>query len=256
MIRESEPLQPSQGSVGSIRLAASQCAPDSPELVQWYQAYSANHQHRLALDLHLIGDHLPKDTRLLEVGCIPPILTAALKQAGWDVRGVDIAPERFSQCIKALDLRVLKCDIERDPLPMGDDSVDAVLFNEIFEHLRINPIFTLSEVHRVLRPGGALLLSTPNLRSLGGIRNFLIHERAFSCCSDLYTEYDKLAKLGHMGHVREYTVLEVSDFLTKLGFTPEKVVFRGSYKGLTSRTAIRLAPSLRPFFSLVARKAP
>ena len=43
-----------------------------------------------------------------------------------------------------------------------------MLFNEVFEHLRINLVFTMTEVHRVLEPNGVLMLSTSNPTSWKG----------------------------------------------------------------------------------------
>lgn len=48
-------------------------------------------------------------------------------------------------------------NFEEEPLPFADDAVDVVVFNEVFEHLRVNPIFTFREINRVLRPQGTLL---------------------------------------------------------------------------------------------------
>ena len=57
-----------------------------------------------------------------------------------------------------------------------------------------------------------------------------------------------------MGHVREYTTKEVSDFLSRVGFRVDEIVYRGGHgKGLVGM-AERLAPSMRPFFALVASK--
>ena len=124
----------------------------------------------------------------------------------------------------------------------------------MFEHLRINPIHTLSEILRVLKPNGTLTLSTPNLRSLGGIRNFLVRGKAFSCADNIYAEYEKLGQLGHMGHVREYTPTEVIEFLERVGFEVTAIKFRGRYAKRSTRTVTRLIPSLSPFVSYMARK--
>ena len=59
-----------------------------------------------------------------------------------------------------------------------------------------------------------------------------------------------------MGHVREYTTREVEEFLSRVGFRVETIVFRGGHgRGLVGLVE-RLLPSLRPFFSVVAAKAP
>ena len=136
------------------------------------------------------------------MGSVPPLLTGALKRLSYDVQGVDIAPERFESSFARLNVPVAKCNIETEKLPFPDRSFGLVIFNELFEHLRINPIFTMREIFRVARSGGVLLLSTPNLKSLNGIANFLVRSKASSCCESVFDEYEKLSSLGHMGHVR------------------------------------------------------
>ncbi len=165
-----------------------------------------------------------------------------------------MTPERFETAIRELELEVLKCDIESERLPLPDGEVDGVVFNELFEHLRINLIFTLTEVRRVMRNNAVLMLSTRNLRLVSGIVNFLFHNRAYSCCRDIYAQYEKLEVLGHMGHVREYTTLEVSDFLGKVGFKVEEIRFRGNYDSRLANLGVSVLPSLRPFVTVVARK--
>ena len=137
---------------------------------------------------------------------------------------------------------------------MPTTSFDAVIFNELFEHLRVNPVFTLSEVLRIMKPNGILTLSTPNLRSLDGIRNFLFHDRAYSCASGIYLEYMKLQTIGHMGHVREYTRTEVIEFLQSIGFELTAIIYRGEYENRLKRALIGVMPRLSPFVTYIARK--
>jgi predicted SAM-dependent methyltransferase len=59
----------------------------------------------------------------------------------------------------------------------------VVYLAEVFEHLRIDPIFRARELRRVLRPGGRLLLRTPNLQSLQEIYSFLVSGLACSCAN-------------------------------------------------------------------------
>lgn len=228
--------------------------PDDPALVAWFAQYGREHVERLAADLVIIENHVPAGCRLLEYGSIPLLMTAALSDRGYAVRGLDIAPERFAGAIRRRGLDVSRCDVETEAVPFGDQVFDAVLFNELFEHLRINPIFTMREVHRVLKPGGTLLLSTPNLRSLRGLRNLVVRNLGHAASADVYRQYEKLETLGHMGHVREYTTREVSEFLARVGFTTRRLIFRGGYGAGVVGLAERLLPSLRPAFTLVATR--
>ena len=242
-------------SVALIDEVSRVIGPDDSSLSQWYESYVDSHRDRLAFDVDIVTRHLPEGARLLEIGSVPPLFTGAIKKLGYDVRGVDILPERFASAIDRIGVDVVNCDIESERLPFGDGSFDAVVFFEIFEHLRINPIFTLREMHRVIADDGALLLSTPNLRSLNGLFNFVVRNKSYSCTSDVYAQYEKLELLGHMGHVREYTFREVREFLQKVGFQLTTVIYRGKYQNFLKRLTITLVPQLRPFLTVVAKKA-
>lgn len=238
-----------------IDQVAASITPDDPALRSWHDRYTRQQRERLALDLDLVGLYAPVGAAVLDVGAIPLLLTAALTANGYDTHACDLAPDRYSTSIAALDLAVSRCNIETERLPYDDGTFALVVFNELFEHLRINPIFTLSEVLRVLAPSGVLLLSTPNLRSLSGIRNFVFRNRAQSCAADPYTEFGKLASLGHMGHVREYTTVEVRSFLAAIGFRVGPLVYRGSYRSALARMVISACHPLSPFVTFVATKA-
>lgn len=232
-------------------------APSGGDLADWYATYAKNHARRWAVELDLLGRVDPAATaRILDVGSMPPVLLAALKATGRNAAGVDIAPERFQETLDRLELSVGRCNVETEALPFPDGSFDIVLFNEVFEHLRINLITTMAEVGRVIAPGGLLFLSTPNARSLRGLHNFVLHGKGGWCgAADIYAQYEKLDRLGHMGHVREYTARDVSVFLGRLGLDVIHTVWRSTYGGRIYRRIDRFFPTLSPVMTLVARKA-
>ncbi len=191
------------------------------ELRLWSRRYLKNHQQRYESDLRLVR-RLYQDGEVLEIGAAPCQLTVVLQKLGYPLQAVDLNPDRFLPIIRKYALPVIKCDIEREPLPFERARFSFILFNEVFEHLRIDPIATLAEVHRVLRPGGSLVLSTPNLYSLKSIASFL-RGRGFD---DPYQEFQKLHSLGHMGHVRVYTAHQIKRFLAGAGFRSIEVRYR------------------------------
>jgi SAM-dependent methyltransferase len=106
---------------------------------------------------------------LLDAGVYPGHLTLAV--AGLDhveIAGVGrFVPPAFHRWMAARGIPIADVDLEREPLPYADTSFGRVLATEILEHLA-NPALFLSECRRVLRPGGALYLTTPNVVDLRG----------------------------------------------------------------------------------------
>jgi SAM-dependent methyltransferase len=240
----------------AIRRAGEHLAPSDGRLDSWYAAYVDTSHERLAIDLDLLQQLDPAhSTHVLDVGASPPLLLAALVANGWRATGIDIDPSRFARSAAALGFEVVGCDIEREPLPFADGAFDVIVMNEVFEHLRIDLIATMTEISRVLAPFGVLCMSTPNARSSRGITNFLLRGKTGWCGSgDIYAQYEKLHTLGHMGHVREYTVREVQEFMRHIDLSLETVVWRHRDRRAIYRVAATVLPPLSPFMSLVLRK--
>lgn len=225
------------------------------EAENWIESYASIQRNRLAIDIDLIEKNLKKDNLILECGSAPFLLTAAVSKLGYDIRGLDLYPEKFEKTISHFNLSVSKCDFEIEEIPFDNEFFDVIIFNEVFEHLRINPIFTMSEVLRVLKKGGILFLSTPNLKSILGIYNFLFRDQAYSCLGGIYPQYKFLETVGCTGHIREYTEREVSDFLSTIGFTKLDCIYRGPNRPKMAQILMKfLDPKLRTFFTIIATK--
>ena len=191
---------------------------DQSDLAEWSKNYYQYHQERYSYDLSLI-DRFYQTGSILEIGSSPYHLTNLLKLKGLPVMGVDIDPVRQADFISRNNLQIVKCNIETEPLPFEDNAFHYIIFTEIFEHMRINPIATLREVNRVLHPDGVMVLSTPNLYSIRNVVNLMVG-KGFD---NPYNQFIKLETIGHMGHVREYTVSQVKTFLKNTGFYSDKV---------------------------------
>lgn len=222
----------------------------------WHTDDLDNHERRYVADLRLVAALAPKGT-ILEVGSAPCHMTALLKLNGYPIVGVDVNPDRVADLIGQLGLDVRRCDIERSPLPFAEDAFACSLLCETFEHLRIDPAFALSEIHRVLTPGGTLIVTTPNVYSLPSLGRFLLGRSV----ADPAQEFGKLRNLGHMGHVREYSAHEVARFLRACGFAVHSIDYRfhartRGWKNKVLGIAYRLAPRrFRREIVIIARKA-
>ncbi|MBS1879813.1 MAG: class I SAM-dependent methyltransferase [Actinobacteria bacterium] len=80
------------------------------------------------------------------------------------ILGVEVY-ERPAAAAEAKGLEVARVDLEAGRLPWPDGSVDVLVCNQVLEHLK-NVWLPMTEMHRVLRPGGHAILSVPNLASL------------------------------------------------------------------------------------------
>ena len=62
---------------------------------------------------------------------------------------IDIDPLRIKYILEKYSIRAYEVNIEKDSLPIDNEVYDLVLFNEVFEHLHINPLRIISEINRV-----------------------------------------------------------------------------------------------------------
>jgi SAM-dependent methyltransferase len=229
--------------------------PDTP----WQKAhlwYLRFHQERYCSDIAFIEKYY-RSGQILEIGSHPYHLTYALKRLGYDVVGLDIDPSRYNHFIKKHNLNIVPCDIDSQPIPFKDDTFQLIVFNEVFEHLRIDVINTLKEINRVLSPGGVLILSTPNLYALHRILLFLIGRGI----KDPYVAFKQMHDIGHMGHLREYSVKEVKKFLVNTGFEcfdvkhmTYKFVIKGNWGKLANIVYIFTPRIFSSHFILFSRK--
>jgi len=122
----------------------------------------------------LLAEVRPGD-RALDIGCGAGDFTAAMADAGAHAIGVEVAQaavERARARHPGLEFRLVPIE---GPLPLEDSSFDLVWASEVIEHVDDTARW-LSEVRRVLAPGGRLLVTTPShgrLRvALGGVERF------------------------------------------------------------------------------------
>src|SRR5436190_15748012 len=100
--------------------------------------------------------------RVLDVGCGAGEWLSWMRELGWDVQGLDFDPGAVRSA-QTKDLRVACGSVEDQNYPAT--SFDAVTLNHVIEHLP-DPVGTLKECARLLKPGGKLVVVTPNGVSL------------------------------------------------------------------------------------------
>jgi len=167
----------------------------------------------------------PAVVRVLDYGAYFGNVSLMCASAGYAVDAVD----GFRACDGALDgcVTLLKRagvrvadfhDTGHQLTTSADGTYDAVVCLGVLEHIAHTPRFLLQTLDRVLRPGGTLILDTPNL-AYAYTRDKLARGQTIFC--PLEAQYD--TEVPFEGHHREYTIAEVRWMLERLRHVPIEI---------------------------------
>lgn len=185
-----------------------------------HERYLADGWERMQAVLRLLAGLKAQGVRrVLELGANPYVLTALMKRRfDFDLELANYFGERLAgegpfTHVAELDGRPMEFpfrhfNIEQDPFPYADQSFDCVLFCEIVEHLLLSADRAMAEIARVLRPGGFVIISTPNAPRL---TNLYFLARGWN----IWDGYSDNGPYGR--HNREYTLPEVAALAERHG---------------------------------------
>jgi glycosyltransferase involved in cell wall biosynthesis/SAM-dependent methyltransferase len=187
------------------------------------RGYLNTHQTRLVKTLAITPPGGPCD-RVLEMGAYLQITPALRNKLGYgEVRGCYYGKlgRTDQREVTSADGETFSClidhfDAEKDPFPYPDEHFTTVLCGELIEHLFEDPMHLMSEINRILKPGGHLVLTTPNVASLRAISAILqgYHPGFFHA----YIKPADGAGEVDARHNREYAPREIHQLLETSGF--------------------------------------
>jgi ubiquinone/menaquinone biosynthesis C-methylase UbiE len=182
-------------------------------------SYHQTHKRRTARTIQLLLEKKPSGS-CLELGTsevIPLLLHELEPKLSVHVTDFDMTKFKDGQMsFKSEDVYIFcpvyRLDLETEPLPTPDETFDVVLCCEVIEHLEVDPMFMLSEINRVLKPDGLLILTTPNITSTRGLYKMLRSLEPY-----FYMQYRHKPALYR--HNYEYSVTTMKQVLKEAGFS-------------------------------------
>jgi len=193
----------------------------TPEVKQELIDYINEAFNRIVYTFQLIPD--VKEGELLEIGANPYFLTLLIKKyRNYSISLINYFGENCnedgSQTIvnqkygEKHTFNFKNINIEKETLPYPDKYFDVVIYGEVIEHLIENPVFSLYNIHRILKDDGVLIVSTPNVFRYQNVLKFFYNHKI-----SIYDPYSNYGLYGR--HNREYTMFELQDILEKTGFS-------------------------------------
>lgn len=177
--------------------------------------------------------HLPNEGRLLEWGCqhgSDACLVRAAIGDGLDIFGCDFVPDEAYPVFWSFSGMHYRQLTHAVSMPFESDYFDCVIGAGVLEHVAMD-YESLKELHRLLKPGGTLILTyLPNRLSYTEFASRRIRRRDF--------------------HNRLYTVAEISQLLKHTGFLPLRVQ---RHRWLPTNSLRRVTTALAPFESMLER---
>jgi ubiquinone/menaquinone biosynthesis C-methylase UbiE len=143
---------------------------------------------------------------MLDVGCSTGDWLIRWRERGWEPHGIDIDADNISVALdRAIDAKF--CDLNAESIPFSDACFDLVFAGEVIEHLIDTDRF-ISEIARVTKPSGHVIITTPNLASF---------ENRLRIVLGIYPAWVNY-NLEGSGHVRAYTPRVLKAQMSKHGF--------------------------------------
>jgi 2-polyprenyl-3-methyl-5-hydroxy-6-metoxy-1,4-benzoquinol methylase len=191
----------------------------------WFlNSYWPENEPRIRLMARLALDRVPPGSRALEVGCANGYVAYLFRLLGFDVAAVDVYDdEKRDELFRKANVSYQEFNLnEVNPLGrIAADSFDLVLMGEVFEHILNQPAGLLKGIFRILRPGGLLILTTPNPSTLANAIRLLLDRYVlwgtFEFLKETKLDGSKIIDHGDI-HYREYPAWVVVNLMAEIGY--------------------------------------
>tara|TARA_B100001175_G_scaffold314057_1_gene322705 strand:+ start:204 stop:998 length:795 start_codon:yes stop_codon:yes gene_type:complete len=114
--------------------------------------------------LSFIESLYPGKGNLLDIGCGAGFFLNIAKERGWNCHGMEILPEYIKYAQEKFALKNIRLESLDEPISYNANNFDVITLWDLIEHLR-NPLNSLKKIHRMMKPGGLLVMWTPNVKN-------------------------------------------------------------------------------------------
>lgn len=187
--------------------------PSADELNKYYANYSYNENYFVSpvtvkryKEILKSFETYRKFNRILDVGCGYGVFLSVAKELGWECYGTEYSPRAVELCNNK-GLKVLQGSLQDviQQLP----EMDIIVSIEVIEHVSF-PATEIRNMHKVVREGGSLYITTPNFNSLS--------RRVVK---------EKSGEIHYPEHLSYFTSKTLSNLLKLNGFSPKKIETTG-----------------------------
>ncbi|MCU1625046.1 MAG: hypothetical protein JWL79_3891 [Frankiales bacterium] len=182
--------------------------------------YFNTHRRRFELTARRITEEAPRGARILDVGSHYLHMAGTLRLLGYEVVALDVPVFHELPFVRerAEALGITPAPMQRieegDFLPDEESAFDLVVFCEIMEHITFNPCKFWGAIHRLLKPGGKIFITTPNSLQLMSVFSVLRRILTFEGVGiDVPTIFNTVT-YGH--HWKEYSRREIREYFALL----------------------------------------
>lgn len=194
----------------------------SDEAVAAVDGYIEEHLPRFVRTLQAIPP-APNDGSLLDAAGLANLVPCYFQLLNYKhvtITSADkdspFVPHDLGETLKAQgDVNMAYFNLEFERFPFPDNTFDTVVCCEVLEHMTVDPMALMSELNRVCKEGGTLVLTTPNIVSWRCLLRAIAGEHPIS--------FNNFSGMSADRHNREYTPAELSKLLPDAGFDPLEI---------------------------------
>jgi 2-polyprenyl-3-methyl-5-hydroxy-6-metoxy-1,4-benzoquinol methylase len=178
---------------------------------------------------------------ILEIGPAYGFLCFLLREAGHQVEALEL-PDNipvYGRLLTQHEIPLHAGALGGDLSSLSGRQYDCIVVAEVLEHLRVAPLRALAELRPHLRPGGSLLLTTPNIARLPNLVRLATGNNILQPLPDDDTQLDHVTDTIH--HLREYTRRELVALVRRAGYR----VLKSRFSSAGDRTPMHATPRQR-----------